>query len=30
MSHGRRIIGFGIQPGDVDGQALYRMFNRAI
>ena len=26
----RRIIGFSIQPGDVDGQALCRMFNRAI
>ncbi len=26
----RRIIGFGIQPGDVDGQTLCRMFNRAI
>jgi putative transposase len=26
----RRIIGFGIQRGDVDGQALCRMFNKAI
>ncbi len=26
----RRIIGFGIQPGDVDGPALCRMFNKAI
>jgi transposase InsO family protein len=26
----RRIIGFGIQPSDVDGQALCRMFNKAI
>ncbi len=26
----RRIIGFGVQAGDVDGVALCRMFNRAI
>ena len=26
----RRIIGFGIQRGDVDGQALCRMFNKSI
>ena len=26
----RRIIGFGLQAGDVDGMALCRMFNRAI
>lgn len=26
----RRIIGFGIQAGDVDGRALCRMFNQAI
>ena len=26
----RRIIGFGIQAGDVDGQGLCRMFNKAI
>ncbi len=26
----RRIIGSGIQPGDVDGQALCRIFNKAI
>ena len=26
----RRLIGFGVQAGDVDGVALYRMFNRAI
>jgi len=26
----RRIIGFGIHPGDVDGVALCRMFNTAI
>lgn len=26
----RRIIGFGIQRGDVDGPALCRMFNRAV
>lgn len=26
----RRIIGFAVQPGVVDGPALCRMFNRAI
>src|ERR1017187_385019 len=26
----RRIIGFGVQAGDVDGSALCRMFNQAI
>jgi len=26
----RRIIGFGVHPGDVDGIALWRMFNKAI
>jgi transposase InsO family protein len=26
----RRIIGFGVHPGDVDGVALCRMFNMAI
>ena len=26
----RRIIGFGVQAGDVDGRALCRMFNHAI
>jgi hypothetical protein len=26
----RRIIGFGVQPGDIDGIALCRMFNAAI
>jgi transposase InsO family protein len=26
----RRIIGFGVHAGDVDGVALYRMFNQAI
>lgn len=26
----RRIIGFGVHAGDVDGVALCRMFNRAI
>jgi len=26
----RRIIGFGIHAGDIDGAALCRMFNRAI
>ena len=28
--YSRRIIGFGIHPGDVDGIAVCRMFNRAI
>jgi len=28
--HSRRIIGFGIHPGDVDGVAACRMFNNAI
>jgi hypothetical protein len=26
----RRIIGFGVHAGDVDGMALCRMFNKAI
>jgi putative transposase len=26
----RRIIGFGVQAGEVDGSALRRMFNRAV
>ncbi len=26
----RRLIGFGVNAGDVDGIALYRMFNKAI
>jgi putative transposase len=26
----RRISGFGVHPGDVDGVALCRMFNKAV